>query len=155
MPTLSTPASPTPYVDDGEELMLVLRDFLTASVNFQKNPNVRPNDILALEAIERNADSALRLLKHLPVSREAVFEYFTFVIDLLAAQELTTGNTAPKSLLSSVEKLHKTLIEIIKNPKIGSAWAPIIVHWALDLLGDLSSKQGRATKGQLNEDLGK
>lgn len=83
---MSTPASPTPYVDAGEELMLVLRDFLSASLSFnQKNAN--PNDHLYLQSIERNTDSALKLLKEMPVAKEAVFEYFSFVIDLLVTQE--------------------------------------------------------------------
>ena len=32
----------------------------------------------------------------------------------------------------------------------GLAWSPIIVHWVLDVLGNLSSKN---SKNQLNEDL--
>ena len=141
MPVMSTPASPTPFVDDGEELMLVLRDFLATSTNFQKNPNVNPGDQHAMQAIERNSESALKLLKQMPVAKEAVFEYFSFVIDLLVTQEFDKNPTkAPRSLVASLEKLYTTLMELIRHPKLGSNWSPIIVHWVLDLLGDLSSK---------------
>ena len=70
--------------------------------------------------MERNADSALRLLKHMPVAKEAVFEYFSFVIDLLANQEFLKANSrniAP--LVSALEKLHKALLELMRHPKLG------------------------------------
>lgn len=154
MPTFSTPASPTPYADDGEELMLVLRDFLSASLNFQKSPgNLRPDDALAMQSLERNADSALRLLKNLPVAKEAVFEFFALVIDILSSQE-RKNLEVPRPLASSIEKLHKTLSELIKSPRLGPNWSPIIVHWTLDVLGDLSSKQGKSSRSNINEDLG-
>ena len=142
MPIVSTPASPTPYADDGEELMLVLRDFLSASLNFQKNPVIHSGDLLALQAIERNTDSALKLLKHMPVAKEAVFEYFSLVIDLLANFEFGNSGAVPRSLSSSMDKIYKTLLEdMVKHPTLGLAWSPIIVHWTLDVLGDLSAKQ--------------
>ena len=155
MPMYSTPASPTPYVDVGEELMIVLRSFLSTSLEFQKSPNsVKSDDLLTLQTVERNADSALRLLKHLPVSKDAVLEYFSFVVDLLAEQELGKNkNVFPsRSLISAIEKLHQTLLEFIRHPILASAWSPILVHWSLDVLGDLSSKHGRP-KSLINENL--
>lgn len=121
MPIVSTPASPTPFVDDGEELMLVLRDFISASLSFQKDPQTAgQKDHYYLQNVERNADSALRLLKHMPVAKEAVFEYYSFVIDLLATQEFakaSSRNTAP--LTNALEKLHKDLLELMRHPKLG------------------------------------
>ena len=73
-----------------------------------------------LQNVERNADSALRLLKHMPVAKEAVFEYYSFVIDLLATQEFakaSSRNTAP--LTNALEKLHKDLLELMRHPKLG------------------------------------
>ena len=125
MPIVSTPASPTPYVDDGEELMLVLRDFLSASLNFQKNPP-NGNDHYSIQSVERNADSALRLLKHMPVAKEAVFEYYSFVIDLLATQEFgktNTRNTIP--LINALEKLYKNLMELMRHPKLGKTFKSV------------------------------
>ena len=124
MPIVSTPASPTPFVDDGEELMLVLRDFISASLSFQKDPQTAgQKDHYYLQNVERNADSALRLLKHMPVAKEAVFEYYSFVIDLLATQEFakaSSRNTAP--LTNALEKLHKDLLELMRHPKLGMYW---------------------------------
>ena len=151
MPIVSTPASPTPYVDDGEELMLVLRDFLSATLNLQKDK--KSNDHLYLQAIERNSDSALKLLKQMPVAKEAVFEFFNLVIELLVDEELCkNSHHVSRSLLNSLEKLHATLMELIKHPKLGPNWSPLIVFWVMEVLGDMSSKNLRS-KNQLNEDL--
>ena len=77
----------------------------------------------------------------MPVAKESVFEYFSFVIDLLASEEIDKNSKdLPKSLISSLEKLHKTLLEFIQHPHLGLHWSPIIVHWTLDVLGDLCSK---------------
>ena len=150
MPIVSTPASPTPYAGEGEELMLVLRDFISASLSFTKNPD---NPDHSGVFIERNSDKALRLLKQMPVARDAVFEYFALVIGQLVSQELgKASNRVSQSHVSSVEKLHKTLMEFIKHSSLGKAWSPIIVKWTLKVLGDLSAKAGRS-KSQLNEDL--
>ena len=117
MPIVSTPASPTPYAGEGEELMLVLRDFIAASLSFTKNPE---NPDHSGVFIERNSDKALRLLKQMPVARDAVFEYYALVISQLVAQEFgKSPNRVSQSLVSSVEKLHKTLMEFIKHPSIG------------------------------------
>ena len=56
----------------------------------------------------------------MPVAKEAVFEYFSFVIDLLANQEFLKANSrniAP--LVSALEKLHKALLELMRHPKLG------------------------------------
>ena len=120
MPIVSTPASPTPFVDDGEELMLVLRDFISASLQFQKDPQTGQKDFYYLQSVERNADSALRLLKHMPVAKEAVFEYYSFVIDLLATQEFEkASNRNMTPLTNALEKLHKDLLELMRHPKLG------------------------------------
>ena len=55
MPMYETPASPTPYADDGEDLMIVLRAFISTSLDFQKNPRINQNDLLTLQTVERNA----------------------------------------------------------------------------------------------------
>ena len=56
----------------------------------------------------------------MPVAKEAVFEYFSFVIDLLANQEFLKANSrniAP--LVNALEKLHKALLELMRHPKLG------------------------------------
>ena len=56
----------------------------------------------------------------MPVAKEAVFEYYSFVIDLLATQEFakaSSRNTAP--LTNALEKLHKDLLELMRHPKLG------------------------------------
>ena len=116
MPIISTPASPTPYADEGEELMLVLRDFISATLSFAKNPE---NPDYSGVFIERNSDKALRLLKQMPVAKDAVFEYFALVIGLLMSQEFGKSRQISQSLVSSVEKLHFTLMEFIKHPALG------------------------------------
>ena len=117
MPIVSTPASPTPYAGEGEELMLVLRDFISASLSFAKNPD---NPDYTGIFIERNSDKALRLLKQIPVAKDAVFEYFALVIGQLATQEFgKSSNRVSQNLVSSIEKLHSTLMDFIKHASLG------------------------------------
>ena len=71
MPTLSTPASPSPLTEDGDHLLVELREFLqniTQTSTSSSGPRSRPY---------RHAQSALRLLRQLPVAREAVLDYFS------------------------------------------------------------------------------
>jgi hypothetical protein len=66
---LSTPASPSPLTEDGDHLLVELREFLQ-TVSQSSNAGQRARH-------HRHAQSALRLLRHLPVAREAVLDYFS------------------------------------------------------------------------------
>ena len=68
MPTLSTPASPSPLTEDGDHLLVELREFLQNVTQPSSGPRSRPY---------RHAQTAIRLLRHLPVAREAVLDYFS------------------------------------------------------------------------------
>ncbi|XP_023025427.1 integrator complex subunit 5 omd [Leptinotarsa decemlineata] len=106
--------------------------------------------------------SALTLLKHVPASRVAVFEYFCKVFDGAALNyiqgieaEIKTGKLPPLSESDElvVSEIHGVLAMLISdNP---TAWAPTISTWTLELLGEISSKySGRAHfSTNLNETL--
>ena len=92
-PTLSTPASPTPLTEDGDELLLELRGFLSRmsnGVGAATDPRQAvsgPGTGYRLQ-YARDTASALRLLRHLPASRQAVFEYFAGVLDVAVSHFL-------------------------------------------------------------------
>ena len=92
-PTLSTPASPTPLTEDGDDLLLELRGFLSRmsnGVGAATDPRQAvsgPGTGYRLQ-YARDTASALRLLRHLPASRQAVFEYFAGVLDVAVSHYL-------------------------------------------------------------------
>lgn len=59
--TLSTPASPTPETGDGDELMLELRVFLSSASG---------NSFGSISMLNRNTDTALRILRRLPAAKD-------------------------------------------------------------------------------------
>ncbi|KAJ8976189.1 hypothetical protein NQ317_002238 [Molorchus minor] len=98
------------------------------------------------------AKSGLTLLKSLPASRSAIYEYFCNVFDSAAANyikgietEIKTENYHPcqKSMNWLYLKFIQFLVTLItENP---TAWAPSISTWSLELLGEISTKySGRA-----------
>jgi len=142
-----------------EELMKQLRAFLQGAAGGGRG---------ALNP--RLASTAIHLLTHLPASREAVFEYYSVVLDAAvgrynpANNEGGPGSQAAQVQLAQAEDeeriigdLQKVLSGFIEsNP---TAWAPIISKWSLDSLGRLSSKysgkicgkQSASGMGSLNE----
>ncbi|KAL3269330.1 hypothetical protein HHI36_008402 [Cryptolaemus montrouzieri] len=106
---------------------------------------------------------ALNLLKMLPSTRYAVFEYFSKIFTLASLRyiegienEIKTGQIPVPSETDEaiVSEIHSVLIGLIND--IPEAWAPIISTWSLELLGEISTKfAGRAhiSSGVLNETL--
>ena len=93
-PTLSTPASPTPLTEDGDDLLLELRGFLSR-MSGGAGPATDPRQAVSAGVgtgyrpqYARDTSSALRLLRHLPASRHAVFEYIAGVLDVAVAHHL-------------------------------------------------------------------
>lgn len=96
--------------------------------------------------------SAVTLLRCLPASRVAVFEYFSKVFDKAARNyidaietEIKTGviPPIPESDQIIISDVHTVLISVVNEDPV--AWAPLISSWSLDLLGETSSKYaGRA-----------
>ncbi|KAJ8920161.1 hypothetical protein NQ315_011822 [Exocentrus adspersus] len=106
--------------------------------------------------------TALTLLKCLPASRTAIFEYFCKVFDTAALNyingietEIKTGNLPPVSESDEivVSEIHGVLTSLITEN--AAAWAPTISAWSLELLGEISTKySGRAhISTNLNETL--
>ncbi|CAH0555830.1 unnamed protein product [Brassicogethes aeneus] len=106
--------------------------------------------------------TALTLLKLLPASRVAVFDYFCKVFDNAASNyikgiesEIKTG-TLPQQCETDevvISEIHLVLAQLILEN--ATAWAPIISTWSLELLGEISTKYaGRAhISSKLNETL--
>lgn len=98
------------------------------------------------------ARSALTLLKALPATRDAVFQYFCGVFDNAAQNyilrleaEIATGSIPPPSEYDEaiIAEIHCVLCSFVKSN--AEAWAPIISTWSLELLGELSTRYaGRA-----------
>ncbi|XP_062856071.1 integrator complex subunit 5 [Trichomycterus rosablanca] len=103
--------------------------------------------------VRDHARCAVRLLRTVPACRGAVLEHLRGVYDEYVAaffQDLeaesdsgrdgaTSGtNTSVSNLEDVIKEIHAVLLEFIQlNPK---AWAPLVSSWAVDLLGQLSSK---------------
>lgn len=104
-------------------------------------------------SVRDHARCAVRLLRTVPACRGAVLEHLRGVYDEYVAaffQDLeaesdngsnaTTGgsNSNVSNLEDVIKEIHAVLLEFIRlNPK---AWAPLVSSWAVDLLGQLSSK---------------
>ncbi|KAJ8931709.1 hypothetical protein NQ314_015356 [Rhamnusium bicolor] len=106
--------------------------------------------------------SALTLLKCLPASRVAIFEYFCKVFENASLNyiegietEIKTGKLPPISEADElvISEIHVVLITLITEN--ATAWAPTISTWSLELLGEISTKySGRAhISSSLNETL--
>lgn len=104
-------------------------------------------------SVRDHARCAVRLLRSVPACRGAVLEHLrgvydesvaAFFKDLEAESDrgrdgTTAGtNTSVSNLEDVIKEIHAVLLEFIQlNPK---AWAPLVSSWAVDLLGQLSSK---------------
>ncbi|XP_061756156.1 integrator complex subunit 5 [Nerophis ophidion] len=96
-------------------------------------------------SVREHARCAVRLLRSVPACRGAVLEHLRGVYDehvnvFLHALE-TEGDGATGisfNLEDIIQEVHGVLSEFIRlNPR---AWAPLVSSWAVDLLGQLSSK---------------
>ncbi|XP_016397013.1 integrator complex subunit 5-like [Sinocyclocheilus rhinocerous] len=104
-------------------------------------------------SVRDHARCAVRLLRTVPACRGAVLEHLRGVYDEYVAaflQDLEAegenggnstsggGSTSVSNLEDVIKEVHAVLSEFIKlSPK---AWAPLVSTWAVDLLGQLSSK---------------
>lgn len=111
-------------------------------------------------SVREHARCAVRLLRSVPACRAAVLEHLRGVYDehvsvflhnLETEGEAASG--ASTNLEDIIQEVHGVLSEFIRlNPR---AWAPLVSTWAVDLLGQLSSKhagrRGAPHSSSLNE----
>uniref|UniRef100_A0A3Q4G2I2 Integrator complex subunit 5 n=2 Tax=Neolamprologus brichardi TaxID=32507 RepID=A0A3Q4G2I2_NEOBR len=96
-------------------------------------------------SVREHARCAVRLLRSVPACRGAVLEHLRGVYDEHVSaflHNLETESNASTGVSSNLEdiiqEIHAVLSEFIRlNPR---AWAPLVSTWAVDLLGQLSSK---------------
>lgn len=96
-------------------------------------------------SVREHARCAVRLLRSVPACRGAVLEHLRGVYDEHVSTFLhnleTEGNVSSgvnANLEDIIQEVHGVLSEFIRlNPR---AWAPLVSTWAVDLLGQLSSK---------------
>ncbi|XP_010766253.1 integrator complex subunit 5 [Notothenia coriiceps] len=96
-------------------------------------------------SVREHARCAVRLLRSVPACRGAVLEHLRGVYDEYVSaflHNLETENDNSSGVSSNLEdiiqEVHGVLSEFIRlNPR---AWAPLVSAWAVDLLGQLSSK---------------
>nr|XP_023685148.1 integrator complex subunit 5 [Paramormyrops kingsleyae] len=109
-----------------------------------------------------HARCAVRLLRTVPACRGAALEHLrgvydeyvlTFLQDLEGESNGGIGSGGTLGLEDVIQEIHGVLSEFIRlNPK---AWAPLVSTWAVELLGQLSSKhagrRGAPHSSSLNE----
>ena len=127
MEVLSTPNMPEP---SKEELLRQQKLFLAGAGQTISRAAVSP----------QLCEAALYLLCHLPVSREAVLEWYGHVLDGLLARysvEAASGGYSyeEEEIMAGMSRTLSRLVSSSPSP-----WAPIISSWSLDCLGKLSSK---------------
>ncbi|XP_029967801.1 integrator complex subunit 5 [Salarias fasciatus] len=96
-------------------------------------------------SVREHARCAVRLLRSVPACRGAVLEHLRGVYDEHVSaflHNLETEGSASSGVNSNLEdiiqEVHGVLSEFIRlNPR---AWAPLVSAWAVDLLGQLSTK---------------
>ncbi|KAK2849030.1 hypothetical protein Q5P01_008864 [Channa striata] len=96
-------------------------------------------------SVREHARCAVRLLRSVPACRGAVLEHLRGVYDEHVSaflHNLETEGDASSGVSANLEdiiqEVHGVLSEFIRlNPR---AWAPLVSTWAVDLLGQLSSK---------------
>nr|XP_015802429.2 integrator complex subunit 5 [Nothobranchius furzeri] len=96
-------------------------------------------------SVREHARCAVRLLRSVPPCRAAVLEHLrgvyeehvsTFLHSLETEGDASSGVSS--NLEDIIQEVHGVLSEFIRlNPR---AWAPLVSAWAVDLLGQLSSK---------------
>ena len=119
-------------VSSQDDLMKQLKIFLSGASGSTRQP-VKP----------QLCSTALHLLTHLPAAREAVFEYFGYVLDgIVARHQPVRDNQENKQSYNEdeeevLQQLSQTLTDLVTS---SSAWAGLVSSWSLDTLGKLSSK---------------
>lgn len=94
-------------------------------------------------SVREHARCAVRLLRFVPACRGAVLEHLRGVYNehvsaFLHNLETNGDGDGDSNLEDVITEVHGVLAEFIKlNPR---AWAPLVSTWAVDLLGQLSSK---------------
>nr|XP_057919014.1 integrator complex subunit 5 [Doryrhamphus excisus] len=96
-------------------------------------------------SVREHARCAVRLLRSVPACRGAVLEHLRGVYDEHVSaflhsleREADPGSGVSSNLEDIIQEVHGVLSEFIGlNPR---AWAPLVAGWAVDLLGQLSSK---------------
>ncbi|XP_038142517.1 integrator complex subunit 5 [Cyprinodon tularosa] len=92
-------------------------------------------------SVREHARCAVRLLRCVPACRGAVLEHLRGVYDehvSMFLHNLETEGSSTSNLEDIIQEVHGVLSEFIRlNPR---AWAPLVSTWAVDLLGQLSSK---------------
>lgn len=96
-------------------------------------------------SVREHARCAVRLLRSVPACRGAVLEHLRGVYDehvsafLHNLETEGSGSSGVNSNLEDIiQEVHGVLSEFIRlNPR---AWAPLVSTWAVDLLGQLSTK---------------
>lgn len=108
-----------------------LRLFLAGTASYESK--VRGSDVV---------HAAIRLLKTLPVAREAVLEHMHGLFDDAVSRHMARleseepcGGVADEW---AVEEVHRVLSGFV-GANVG-AWAPIVSSWSLELLGQLTRK---------------
>lgn len=92
------------------------------------------------------AKAAIRLLKTLPVAREAVLEYMHNLFDDAVNRHIMRLDSEETGVPVEVEDEREMAIEEVQQVLSGfiesnlGAWAPIISSWSLELLGHLTRK---------------
>ncbi|XP_019725501.1 integrator complex subunit 5 [Hippocampus comes] len=119
----------------GQELSLEIKSFISGVDTVQGRKL----------SVREHARCAVRLLRSVPACRGAVLEHLRGVYDehvsvfLLHLETEGDGSSGISSNLEDIiQEVHGVLSEFIRlNPR---AWAPLVSSWAVDLLGQLSSK---------------
>jgi len=132
-------------VSSKDDLLKQLRNFL-AGASGTNRPPLKP----AL------CSTALYLLSHLPASREAVLEYFGYVLDgIVARYNPQAGNQDDRQNQNYnedeeivLDELSKTLSGLVTSSP--SPWAPVLSTWCTECLGKLSSKWSNKLCGKTN-----
>lgn len=96
-------------------------------------------------SVREHARCAVRLLRSVPACRGAVLEHLRGVYDEHVSaflhnleMESNASSGVSSNLEDIIQEVHGVLSEFIRlNPR---AWAPLVSTWAVDLLGQLSSK---------------
>ncbi|XP_061691350.1 integrator complex subunit 5 isoform X2 [Syngnathoides biaculeatus] len=124
-----------PTVLSGQELSQEIKSFISGVDTVQGRKL----------SVWEHARCAVRLLRSVPACRGAVLEHLRGVYDehvSVFLHNLETEGDASSGISSNLEEIiqevHGVLSEFIRlNPR---AWAPLVSSWAVDLLGQLSSK---------------
>uniref|UniRef100_A0AAX7SV97 Integrator complex subunit 5 n=1 Tax=Astatotilapia calliptera TaxID=8154 RepID=A0AAX7SV97_ASTCA len=117
-----------PDAEDTQELSQEIKSFISGVDTVQGRKL----------SVREHARCAVRLLRSVPACRGAVLEHLRGVYDEHVSaflHNLETESNASTGVSSNLEDIIQVFIRL--NPR---AWAPLVSTWAVDLLGQLSSK---------------